>query len=100
MNEIDKIINEINLGKFEVAFPTMKPRYSSFMVFSEGYNDNQRWNVCTSLGLFTYSYKLEIRGWDIKLTRDERKRLAKALNTAYDKELAAWKSTRNNMRGD
>ena len=100
MNEVDRIINEISLGQFETGFPTMKPNMLTFMVFSVDYNKTQKWFAYRSdSGIIFYRYVVEIHGFEMKLTRDEKKRLAKALDGAYYKTLSAWRARRAELKG-
>jgi len=98
MNEVDRVINEINLGQFEIAFPTLKPHAAMFMVFSVDYNKTQKWSVSMSCPVLFYRYDVEIHGFVMKLTRDEKKRLAKALDGAYYKTLDAWRARRAQIK--
>ena len=98
MNEVDRIINEINLGQFEIAFPNMKPHAAMFMVFSVDYDKTQKWFAHMSLGLFCYRPVVEIHGFEMKLTRDEKKRLAKALDGAYYEALNDWRALRAQIK--
>jgi len=98
MNEVDRVINEINLGKFEVAFPTLKPHPFNFMVFSVDFNKTQKWSAYVTTGIIFYRYVVNIYGMEMKLTRDEKKRLAKALDGAYLKTLDTWKARRAQIK--
>ena len=99
MNEVDKIINEINLGQFEITCPNSKPQTFMFMVFSIDYNKTQKWFAYRSdSGTIFYRYVVNIYDMEMKLTRDEKKRLAKALDGAYYKTLDAWKARRAQIK--
>jgi hypothetical protein len=98
MNEVDRVINEINLGNFETGFPNLKPESIMFMAFSKDYDNTQKWYASFDTAYIWPRYIINIYGMEMKLTRDEKKRLAKALEGAYYKTLDAWKARRAQIK--
>lgn len=101
MNKVDRIINDIHAGKYTTAFPTMKPRFNGFMVFSENYNKDLDWHASLRLdcilGVFIIC-NVQVRGYDIKLTRDEQKRMIKALTRAFENETKVYNETLERLK--
>lgn len=93
MNKIDRIINDIHAGKYTTAFPTLKPGFDGFVVFSENYNKDLDWHVSLRLDWFLWVFILcnvQVKGYEIKLTKDEKKRMIKALTRSFENETKAY----------
>lgn len=101
MNKVDRIINDIYAGNYTTAFPTMKPRFDGFMVFSENYIKDFDWHASLRLDCFLGAFILctvQVRGYDIKLIKDEKKRLIKALTRAFENETKAYNETLERLK--
>lgn len=93
MNKVDRIINDIHAGKYTTAFPTLKSRFKGFMVFSENYIKDLDWHASLRLDCFLGIFiicDVRVQGYNIKMTRNEEKRMIKALTRAFENETKAY----------
>jgi hypothetical protein len=101
------VIEEIEAGRYEVAFPNIKPTNSwPVHCFSIDYNRAETWDAFWEMKgfwdvlFYIFTPCIRIRGIEIELTKSEKKALAKALEAAQYNEVAKWKAHRKEAKYD
>ncbi len=99
---VDLVIAKLDNDEFSWDCP-WKPRNFGDLLFSLNYNENwcnnlETWYIVRYEGILFAHITLVRKGNDIKLTRNEKKRLTKAYHAAIKRQRSKWVAQRERNR--
>lgn len=103
MSYIEHIIAEIEAGRYETAFPTLKPNLDGFSVYAPYYSRTREWDVQIRLDtIFRLVYKVavEVKGYQMPLTRLEKQVLTRVMQSAYINEAARYEHELERLKNE
>lgn len=97
---VDRVIQALNEDRGHSAFPNLDPigPFGDSMLFSENYEEDREWSVNYSFNgvwgaiFYINSVQLSHNGYDVDLTKDQKKRLTAAYLPAIKRVQDKWKA--------